>query len=69
MSFVRAVSWTAENAEWHCSYVRTTLTEEHINVHVLQEVWVRARILSYFNCLKLKGQQTFVFRIPAPRKS
>jgi len=33
LGFIRAVSWSAQNADAHWSYVRVTLTVEHISCH------------------------------------
>jgi len=33
LSFIRAVSWRAQNAESHWSHVHITLTEEHFSFH------------------------------------
>jgi len=33
LGFIRAVSWSAQNAESHWSHVHITLIVEHINFH------------------------------------
>jgi len=33
LAFIRAVSWSAQNAESHWSHLHITLTLEHFNVH------------------------------------
>ena len=33
LGFVRAVSWSAQNAESHCSHMHIILTVEHFNLH------------------------------------
>jgi len=33
LGFIRAVSWSEQNAESHWSHVHTTLTEEHFSFH------------------------------------
>ena len=55
MGFIRAVRWSAQNAESHCSHVRITVTVKHINFHAFY-VWVSARLMSCLNCLALQRQ-------------
>jgi len=37
VAFIRAVSWTAQNAESHWSHVHITLIVEHFNFHTFYE--------------------------------
>ena len=33
LGFIRVCSWSAQNAESHCSHVHVTLTGEHFSFH------------------------------------
>jgi len=53
LRFIRAVSWSAQNAESHWSHVHTTLTVKHFSFHVfLYNVLVTARLFKSLNVTK-----------------
>ena len=44
LSFIRAVSWSAQNVETHWSHVHITLIVEHFSFHAFHKnVWVTTR--------------------------
>ena len=48
LGFVRAISWSAHNAESHWSHVHITLIVENISFHAFYEVWFTARFEVFF---------------------
>jgi len=54
LGFIRAVSWSAQNAELHWSYVRVTLAVEHFNFHAFYKCGVQRDFMSCSSRLTLQ---------------
>ena len=59
LSFIRAVTWSAPNAESHWSHVHISLTVEHFSFHAFY-VWVTARFNVLFKSLNVT-RTTIIF--------
>jgi len=46
LGFIRAVSWSAQNAESHWSHVHITLTEEHFSFHAFYRCGLQRDLMS-----------------------
>jgi len=53
LGFIRAVSWSEQNAESHWSHVHITLTAENFSFHAFYKVWVTARFDVLFKSLNV----------------
>ena len=55
LGFIRAVSWSAQNAESHWSHVHITLIVEHIHFHLFYKTCGLQRdLMSCSSCLTLQ---------------
>jgi len=60
MGFIRAVSWSAQNAESHWSHVHITLTGENISFHAFyKRCGLQRDLKSFSSCLTLQRRQIF----------
>jgi len=46
LGLIRAVSWSAQNAESHWSHVHITLTVEHFSYHAFYKCWLQRDLMS-----------------------
>ena len=57
LGFIRAVSWSAQNAESHWSHVHITLTEENFNFHAFyKKGGLQRDLVSWLSRLTLQGR-------------
>jgi len=56
LSFIRAVSWSAPNAESHWSHAHITLTVEHFSFHAFYKCGVQRDLMSCSSRLTLQRQ-------------
>jgi len=55
LGFIRAVSWSAQNAESHWSHVHITLTVEHFGFHAFyKKCGLQGDLMSCSSCFTLK---------------
>jgi len=52
LGFIKAVSWSAQNAESHWSFVHITLTVEHFSFHAFyKKCGLQRDLMSCWSCL------------------
>jgi len=64
LGFIRAVSWSAQNVEWHWLHVHITLTVEHFSFHALYKKFGLQRdLMSCSSRLTLQRRYIFFLHI------
>ena len=63
LGFIRAVSWSAQNAESHWSHVHITLTVQHFNFHAFYKCGLQRDLMSCSSRLTLRRRSIFFLHI------
>ena len=63
LGFIRAVSWSAQNAESHWSHVHITITVEHFSFHVFCKCGLQRDLMSCSSRLTLQKRYIFLLHI------